>query len=80
MSDKDKCMVHPDRPVAARCMRFNRRYCAECMENENEPVECLSGRTYCEYRPQCMIYEIVKRRRRKQREAESEESASSSPA
>jgi hypothetical protein len=75
MSDKDHCQNHPDNEVTARCVRFDRRFCDKEFEPETEnPAECLSEGTYCEYRDQCMVWAKARRRRKKAKEAEANQS------
>ncbi len=68
MSDKDRCQNHPDQPVTARCLRFDRRFCELDFEEGGE-AECLSKGTYCEYRSQCMIWEKLRKKKRRERMA-----------
>jgi len=66
--DQDRCQNHPNRPVTARCLRFNRRFCDLDFEEDFDPrVECLSEGTYCEYRDQCMVWAKIKQRRRREK-------------
>jgi len=66
MTDDTHCQNHPDRDVTARCVRFNRRFCDLDFEPDaNDPAECLSEGTYCEYRDQCVVWEKVRRRKRR---------------
>jgi len=76
MSDNDHCQSHPGQPVTARCVRFDRRFCDKEFEpGADEPAECLSEGTYCEYREQCMVWAKVRGRRRKEKEAEANQAA-----
>jgi hypothetical protein len=60
----EHCQNHPAEPVTARCVRFNRRFCdLDFAPDAAEPAECLSAGTYCEYRPQCLVWEKVRARR-----------------
>lgn len=69
LPENNQCQNHPDREVTARCVRFNRRFCGLDFEPDSpNPAECLSAGTYCEYRPQCMVWEKIRRRKRALRE------------
>ncbi len=68
MSENDRCQNHPDQPVTARCVRFNRRFCDLDFESRDNPAVCLSPVAYCEYRPQCLVWAKSRARRKKQAE------------
>ena len=70
MKDDNRCQNHPDEEVTARCVRFDRRFCDLDFEpGAEDPAECLSEGTYCEYRDQCMVWAKVRERKRKEKEA-----------
>jgi len=64
------CQNHPEREAVARCIKFNRRFCSECMESGE--AECLSPDSHCKYRPQCLVWEMARARRRRGASGEDE--------
>ncbi len=81
MDDKDRyCQNHPQNPVTARCLKFNRRFCDLDFElDAEEPARCLSEGTFCEYRSQCMVWEKLRERKRKLRKLQQEKESGEDP-
>lgn len=72
--DEDRyCQVHPENEATAKCMKFNRRFCDLDFEPDAEqPAQCFSEGTYCEYRSQCLVWEKLRQRKRQLRQREQE--------
>ncbi len=61
------CRRHPEREAAAACRKLGVGFCAECCEclDAQRCCECLDPKVYCQFRTQCMIWELSRERRRR---------------
>ena len=62
-----QCRNHPDRAAAAICQKLSTGFCAECCEcpTAQSCCGCLDPNVYCQFRTQCLIWEIARERRRR---------------
>lgn len=60
------CRKHPDRAAVAICQKHGTGFCGECCECQAAQAccECLDPKVYCQFRTQCLIWEISRERRR----------------
>lgn len=56
--DRPGCRFHPDRPVRVRCMKYGYDYCEQCLESCDS---CTDPELYCQYRTQCVIWEVCRK-------------------
>ena len=63
-----ECRIHPGREAAALCQKHGTGYCAECCEcrDATECCGCLDPKVYCQFRSQCLIWEMSRARRRRE--------------
>jgi hypothetical protein len=61
-----KCRNHPDQDAVALCQKIGTGFCAACCDCEETTVccGCLDPQVYCQFRPQCLIWELSRARRR----------------
>lgn len=66
------CRFHDDREVYVKCQKMEIGYCRECLENCEA---CTDPCGYCQFRTQCIIWELCKKSEKKaqlEREAKGE--------
>ncbi len=66
------CLFHDDREAYAKCQKMEIGYCRECLENCEA---CTDPCGYCQFRTQCIIWELCKKSEKKaqlEREAKGE--------
>jgi hypothetical protein len=61
-----RCRNHPDREAVAVCQKNELGYCRECCEclNIDHCCECSNPKLYCQFRTQCMVWELSRDRRK----------------
>ena len=61
-----KCKNHPDREAIAVCDKHQVGFCDECCECEDlaSCCGCLDPTSHCQFRTQCLIWELSRERRR----------------
>ena len=52
------CKNHPDREAAIHCMKMGISYCQDCLDNCEA---CTDPCGYCQWRPQCVIWELCRK-------------------
>ena len=64
-----ECRNHPDREAVATCEKHQAGFCAECCDCQDlqECCGCLDADGYCQFRSQCLIWELSRERRRQGR-------------
>lgn len=60
------CRNHPDREATALCQKHGTGFCAACCEcrEARECCGCLDPAVYCQFRRQCLVWELSRERRR----------------
>ncbi|MDZ7697850.1 MAG: hypothetical protein U5R49_13315 [Deltaproteobacteria bacterium] len=53
-----QCRNHPDREARVTCQKMNIGYCLDCLENCEA---CTDPCGYCQFRPQCVIWETCRK-------------------
>ncbi|HWR97142.1 MAG TPA: hypothetical protein VN317_01850 [Candidatus Methanoperedens sp.] len=61
-----QCRNHPDRAAVVLCQKLGTGFCGECCEclRAEECCGCLDPKVYCQYRTQCLVWEMSRARRR----------------
>jgi len=61
-----QCRRHADREAVAVCQKHRAGFCTECCEclDAQRCCECLDPKVYCQFRTQCLIWELARERRR----------------
>jgi len=69
-----RCRNHPDREAMAVCQTREAGFCQECCEclNIDHCCECMDPKLYCNFRTQCLIWEMSKDRRKESIKKEDE--------
>ncbi len=62
-----KCKNHPDQEAIAICQKHQVGFCEECCECKDSKYccNCLDPNLYCQFRTQCLIWELSRERRKK---------------
>jgi hypothetical protein len=64
------CKNHPDRETYVACQKMGIGYCRDCLDNCEA---CTDPCGYCQFRTQCLIWELCRRSEKRyglEREAE----------
>jgi len=67
------CKNHPDRETYVSCQKMEIGYCRDCLDNCEA---CTDPCGYCQFRTQCLIWELCRRSEKRYRLEEEAKGAS----
>ena len=64
---RSRCLRHAGRELTAECVKFERKFCAECFRDKKtrDRAVCLSPHSHCKFRQSCLVWELSKESRRR---------------
>jgi len=62
-----KCRNHPEQDATALCQKLGVGFCTACCACEETAAccGCLDPQVYCQFRSQCLVWELSRPRRKK---------------